>query len=86
MITGKVLVHCQRGVSRSAAIVAAYLMWKYKISLEEALQRVITARPVVCPNVVCSISILIESPFTFFKKKQTNSNNQKCEVKRLGCD
>jgi predicted protein tyrosine phosphatase len=47
---GKVYVHCQRGVSRSAAVCAAYLMWKLKMTQEDALQAVAEARPVICPN------------------------------------
>lgn len=50
-------VHCQRGVSRSAAVCAAYLMWKLKMTQEDALQAVAEARPVICPNRVSSIPI-----------------------------
>ncbi|XP_003742487.1 dual specificity protein phosphatase 1B [Galendromus occidentalis] len=44
-----VLVHCHVGVSRSAIIVLAFLMNKYRISYEEALARVRAKRP-VAPN------------------------------------
>jgi len=46
-----VLVHCQMGISRSASIVIAYLMWKKKVSLEEALTFAQERRSVVAPNV-----------------------------------
>jgi len=47
---GKVLVHCIRGVSRSATIVAAYLMTTFKISHIEAVRKVRAKRPVARPN------------------------------------
>jgi hypothetical protein len=43
----KVLVHCTEGVSRSAAVVIAYLMWKFQVSFEEAHNHVLSKRPVV---------------------------------------
>ncbi|KAL3907898.1 MAG: hypothetical protein SGPRY_010007 [Prymnesium sp.] len=45
-----VLVHCHSGVSRSAAIVLAYLMSTFGITLREALRVVRDARPSVSPN------------------------------------
>ncbi|CAF1439122.1 unnamed protein product [Adineta ricciae] len=48
---GAVLVHCSAGVSRSATIVAAYLMVAHQIDATEAVQRVNQARPCACPNI-----------------------------------
>lgn len=45
-----VLVHCYFGVSRSATIVIAYLMNKYKLTYDAALQRVKSKRRFVMPN------------------------------------
>lgn len=47
---GGVLVHCVAGVSRSASVVIAYLMWKNKINFESAFRIVRQARPIVEPN------------------------------------
>jgi len=45
-----ILIHCAAGVSRSCSVVVAFLMRKENISVEDALEIVRTARPVVRPN------------------------------------
>lgn len=47
---GKVLVFCFKGISRSATIVLAFLIWKYSWTVNEALQTIRRARPQVSPN------------------------------------
>lgn len=46
----RVLVHCVAGASRSATIVAAYLIKVYCMTAHGALKHVALARPQVCPN------------------------------------
>lgn len=46
-----VVVHCLAGVSRSASVVAAYLMKKFDLSAEEAVSFLKSVRQVVSPNV-----------------------------------
>ena len=45
-----VLVHCQGGVSRSAAITIAYLMYHLNLSLKDAYKFVKDKRSCVAPN------------------------------------
>ncbi|XP_066568668.1 dual specificity protein phosphatase 2-like [Amia ocellicauda] len=47
---GRVLVHCQAGVSRSAAVCLAYLMESRRLPLAEALAFVRQRRAAVAPN------------------------------------
>ncbi|KAL1870228.1 hypothetical protein Daus18300_005293 [Diaporthe australafricana] len=48
--SGRVLVHCTRGKSRSATIVAAYMMWKWDLCVYDALQHVQNRRSIALPN------------------------------------
>ncbi|KAK6542217.1 hypothetical protein TWF694_007975 [Orbilia ellipsospora] len=45
-----ILIHCSAAVSRSPTLVAAYLMKHCGMSLYDALARIISVRPAVCPN------------------------------------
>lgn len=45
-----VLVHCAAGISRSATLVIAWLMFRQGLSLDEALSFVRKRRPIVRPN------------------------------------
>lgn len=49
-VRGRVLVHCAMGISRSAAVVCAYLMYRYKIPFLKALGQLQEARPSCAPN------------------------------------
>ena len=46
----KVLVHCFAGLSRSATIVVAYIMWKNQLEFLEAINLVDKIRPNINPN------------------------------------
>ncbi|XP_062867339.1 dual specificity protein phosphatase 4 [Trichomycterus rosablanca] len=47
---GRVLVHCQAGISRSATICLAYLMKKKRVRLDEAFEFVRQRRSIISPN------------------------------------
>jgi hypothetical protein len=80
----RVLVHCRAGVSRSASLVLAYLLHSSAaaaraVSLREALEAVIAARPIICPNAAFR-SQLIAYEFSLLN---SNSLSSEAEMLRL---
>ncbi|KAG1662414.1 hypothetical protein FOA52_012347 [Chlamydomonas sp. UWO 241] len=55
---GRVLVHCSQGVSRSATLVIAYLMWRSGKSYSEVYGHVKGARAVASPNIGFTCQLL----------------------------
>ena len=47
---GKIIINCARGISRSATIVIAYLMYRYNLRLNDAYMLILRLRPQVRPN------------------------------------
>ncbi|KAF5333474.1 hypothetical protein D9611_002541 [Ephemerocybe angulata] len=47
---GVVLVHCYQGLSRSAAVIAAYVMWSRRVNATQALEFVRSARDQIWIN------------------------------------
>ncbi|KAJ8481519.1 hypothetical protein ONZ45_g9981 [Pleurotus djamor] len=47
---GNVLVHCSQGLSRSAAVVAAYLMFSHRVNMTQALEMIRRRRPQIWVN------------------------------------
>lgn len=52
-----VLVHCSAGVSRSPTLAVAYLMLKRGMHFNDALARVVAARPCACPNLAFTAAL-----------------------------
>ena len=45
-----ILIHCMAGVSRSVTLTIAYLMYRYRMSMQSAYQFVKEKRPAISPN------------------------------------
>ncbi|XP_002990110.2 protein-tyrosine-phosphatase MKP1 [Selaginella moellendorffii] len=48
---GRVFVHCCQGVSRSASLIIAYVMWRERRSFDHVYDDVKQRRSVTCPNI-----------------------------------
>ena len=59
---GKIFVHCQAGISRSASVCIAFLMKKFDLTVTEALDKVRQKRKVVAPNF--SFTVQLERFYT----------------------
>eukprot|EP00891_Asterochloris_glomerata_P006960 jgi/Astpho2/6960/e_gw1.00107.230.1_t len=55
---GKVLVHCSQGVSRSAALLIGYLMWRLDRPYDEVYTQVKAIRGVANPNIGFTCQLL----------------------------
>jgi atypical dual specificity phosphatase len=49
-VNGKILIHCIYGVSRSVTIIISYLMKKYEITRQDALNLIKSKKPSINPN------------------------------------
>jgi dual specificity phosphatase 12 len=60
---GNVLVHCHRGISRSASFVIGYLMRKNELTFKEALEHVQGCRKIVQPNAAFITQLTNYNPY-----------------------
>jgi hypothetical protein len=54
----RVLVHCERGVSRSSTIILAYLMYHKKWTVSQAFEYLLSKRPQASPNHVLLLQLI----------------------------
>ncbi|XP_017575166.1 dual specificity protein phosphatase 2 [Pygocentrus nattereri] len=75
---GRVLVHCQAGISRSATICLAYLIHARRVRLDEAFDFVKRRRQVISPNLAFMGQLLqfetdVLRPYTVLDSKSSSS-------------
>lgn len=77
----KVVVNCYAGASRSVTIVLAYLMYKNKYTVQEALSFVRPKRPIINPNYgfVCQLYKLQDRLHNLDNLDYSNINNKNTE-------
>lgn len=62
MSGGRVLVHCCEGISRSPTLCMSYVIWRDKLSFDDAFERIREVRP-ICqpnPNFTCQLLVLVK--------------------------
>lgn len=74
-VNGKVLVHCQAGISRSPTIVIAYLMKITKLSMNSAYNEVKDKRVIIGPNI-----IFLSQLYDYEKNLTESSGNAAAEI------
>lgn len=78
---GGILVHCHKGVSRSATFVIGYIMRKMEMTYEEALEYVRSIRPVVAPNEAFTAQLKsYEDILRSNREKETSSSNSSLDI------
>ncbi|TMS04483.1 Dual specificity protein phosphatase 13 isoform A [Larimichthys crocea] len=65
---GKVLVHCIMGMSRSATLVLVYLMLRQRLTLRDALRRVIKKRAIYPNQNFLSLLLKLDERLTFKRR------------------
>jgi len=78
--SGKTLVHCVAGVSRSASLVCAYLIKYENMSLRQAYQYVKMARPIIRPNLGFWKQLID------YEKRVRGVSSVQMVAARYGCD
>lgn len=48
---GRVLIHCQAGISRSSTVAIGYIMKYLNLSMNQAYNKVQACRPIIAPNI-----------------------------------
>ncbi|CAD2217015.1 protein-tyrosine phosphatase [Angomonas deanei] len=81
----RVLVHCQKGKSRSATIVLAYLISRNGWTLNEALDYVKAKRPCIEPNIgfLGALHVLEDSVST--EQRSKKSSEESIIVRNISC-
>jgi Dual specificity phosphatase, catalytic domain len=52
-----ILVHCEKGISRSATMICAYLITRHQLKCDDALTLLRQTRPQACPNIRFSFEL-----------------------------
>lgn len=78
---GRVLIHCQAGISRSSTVAIGYIMKYHNLSMNQAYNKVQACRPIIAPNLN-----FVGQLANFEKSLQTSKAQQrKIEVVTVGC-
>lgn len=79
---GRVLIHCQAGISRSSTVAIGYIMKYHNLSMNQAYSKVQACRPIIAPNLN-----FVGQLYSFEKSLQSAKAQQqrKLEVVSVGC-
>eukprot|EP01135_Chromosphaera_perkinsii_P000306 Nk52_evm75s62 gene=Nk52_evmTU75s62 len=95
---GRVLFHCQYGVSRSAIMVLCYLMWLKNMTFEESFEYLKKCRPICNPNYgfICQLaewdnqcknpvhSVFVVERYTEGDNRLLVARKKRCEYHEIG--
>jgi len=86
--SGGVIVHCQRGISRSATVVIAYIMSQLNYSFYDAADYVCERRPIVCPNLgfIKQLQLYEKMKFNLNGTSESHTQYQKLKKRSLLVD